>query len=106
MADNAKSNGHGSNGNGRRSARGMSGKEAVEQVRQELPDLLGKPIESVLGLEREDGVWRVTVQVVELSRIPSTTDVLGCYVVNLDGDGELAGYRRTRRYQRNQADED
>jgi Gas vesicle synthesis protein GvpO len=86
---------------------GLSGREAIERVRQELPALLGRPIEAVLGLERdEDSGWRVTVQVVELSRIPPTTDVLGSYAVTLDRRGELVGYRRNRRYHRNQADED
>jgi hypothetical protein len=86
---------------------GLSGREAIERVREELPSLLGRPIEAVLGLERdEDSGWKVTVQVVELSRIPSSTDVLGAYAVALDSDGELVGYRRSRRYHRNQADED
>ncbi len=66
-------------------------------------------MEAVLGLEADedhDGGWHVTVSVVELSRIPNSTDVLGAYRVTLDPEGELAGYRRVRRYQRNQADED
>ncbi len=66
-------------------------------------------MEAVLGLEPAedgDGGWQITVSVVELSRIPNSTDVLGAYKVALDSDGELAGYRRVRRYQRNQADED
>lgn len=93
--------------NGSRSNNRLSGREIVEQVRRELPALLGRPIESVLGFERsEDSGWMVTVAVVELSRIPHTTDVLGAYAVSLDDDGELLGYRRTRRYHRNQADED
>jgi hypothetical protein len=90
-----------------RGGKGLSGPEAIEQIRRELPALLGKPIEAVLGLERdEEEGWKVTVSVVELSRIPSSTDVLGAYVVTLERDGELAGYRRSRRYNRNQADED
>ncbi len=92
-----------SNSNGK-----LSESEAIKQVRRELPQLLGRPIESVLGVERdndEDG-WKVTVAVVELSRIPSTTDVLGAYSVTLDRSGELIGYSRNRRYHRNQADED
>ncbi len=94
-----------SNGNRRRDR--LSGPEAVGRVRRELPELLGRPIESVLGFERdEDDGWRVTVQVVELSRIPHTTDVLGAYLVTLDAEGELTGYRRARRFHRNQADED
>lgn len=78
-------------------------------MRRDLPPLLGKRVETVLGLQRaedDDGGWQVTVQVVELARIPNSTDVLGAYRVELDADGELAGYRRIRRYQRNQADED
>lgn len=89
-------------GNGKFSAR-----EAVERVREDLPALLGRPVESVLGVQRgdEDG-WQVTVQVVELARIPSSTDILGAYSVELDDGGELVGYRRRRRYNRSQADED
>jgi hypothetical protein len=85
---------------------GLSGREAIERVRRDLPQLLGRPIESVLGLQRDDDDgWKVTVQVVELSRIPSTTDVLASYEVSLDQRGDVIGYRRDRRYSRNQTDE-
>ena len=85
----------------------LSGREVIERVRQDFPQLLGRPIESVLGLERDDNDgWSVMVQVVELSRIPHSTDILGAYAVTVDRDGELIGWRRRRRYHRNQADED
>jgi hypothetical protein len=93
--------------NGSRRNSRLSGREVVERVRRELPALLGHPVESVLGLEPDDGKgWHVTVQVVELSRIPHSTDVLGAYTVTLDQQGELQSYKRQRRYYRNQADED
>jgi hypothetical protein len=92
------------NGTGRT---GLSGREVIQRVRRELPELLGRPLESVLGLEPgEDGGWKATVEVVELSRIPHSTDVLGSYEVVLDREGELIEWRRTRRYYRNQADQD
>lgn len=92
------------NGN---SSGSMSAPEAIKRVRRELPELLGRPIESVLGVQRdEDDGWNVLVAVVELTRIPSSTDVLGAYAVTLDQCGELVGYSRKRRYHRNQADED
>ena len=76
-------------------------------MRQDLPALLGRRVESVLGVERnDDKLWQVTVQVVEMSRIPNSTDVLGCYVVTLDKDGELDGYKRSGRYMRGQAGDD
>ena len=87
--------------------KGISAREAVEEARSQLAELMGRPVESVLGMEREDddGGWRITVSVVELSRIPSSTDVLGSYAVRVDSSGEVVGYERTRRYRRSQADE-
>lgn len=85
----------------------MTGREAIERVRAELPELLGLQVDSILGLESADGNgWTVTAQVLELSRIPQSTDVLGAYEVTIDDHGELIGARRRRRYYRNQADED
>jgi hypothetical protein len=90
-----------------RRSNGVSGGEAIERVRRELPELLGRSIESVLGFEHDDDSgWRVTVQVVELTRVPQTTDVLGDYEATLDREGTLTGYRRIRRYHRNQVDQD
>lgn len=94
-------------GNSRSRSNGLSAGDAVRRVREELPPLLGRPVESVLGIQRdEDENWKVMVQVVELARIPNSTDILGAYSVTLDGDGELIGYERRRRYNRGQADED
>jgi hypothetical protein len=77
--------------------------ELVRAARSVLTELTGRPAESVLGLHRDDDGWKVTVEVVELPRIPRATDVIGCYVVTLDDDGELVSYERQRRYMRAQA---
>jgi hypothetical protein len=45
----------------------------------------------------------VTFEVLELRRIPETTDVLASYAVELDGDANLVSYTRVRRYQRSEA---
>ncbi len=85
---------------------GISAREALQQAREQLEEMMGRPVEAVLGMERTDDGWTVTVQVVELRRVPNSTDVLGSYAVNLDQEGDVVGYRRTRRYYRSQADED
>jgi hypothetical protein len=77
-------------------------REAVEQVQ----DLIGRPVEAVTGMERDGSKWTVTVEVVELERIPNTTDVLGKYEVTLDRSGEITSAHRTRRYYRSEAGED
>ena len=61
---------------------------------------MGKTAEGISGLQRTDDGWNVQVEVLELSRVPNTTDVLASYEVEVDGEGELMGYRRVRRYVR------
>lgn len=88
---------------GDRSADGrMSGAEAVEEAKHYLLAMVGRPSESVSGLARTENGWSVTLDVVELERIPHTTDILGSYVVELDGWGDLLACQRIRRYHRNQ----
>ena len=66
--------------------------------------LSGRRPESVISIERKNGEWLVGVEVVEVSRIPDSADVLAVYDVRLDDDGDLRSYRRTRRYARGQMD--
>jgi Gas vesicle synthesis protein GvpO len=75
------------------------GRIAAEAARQ-LVELTGKEPEGVVGLDRSDDGWKVEVEVLEVSRIPNTTDVLAMYEVEVDGKGSLQGYRRVRRYVR------
>lgn len=71
----------------------------------ELGELLGREPEGIVALERTDDGWRVGVEVLEIKRIPDTADVLAEYEVEVDGDGGLVGYRRTRRYPRGRVEE-
>lgn len=77
----------------------------VDKARRELEQLLAREVESVSGFERDDGRWRVTLEVVEVRRIPESTDVLGSYEVVLDDDRNLISFGQTRRYRRSQVEE-
>ncbi|HET8663625.1 MAG TPA: gas vesicle protein [Nocardioides sp.] len=81
-------------------ARRSSGAQMAGAARDAVQGLTGKSPETVTALERSDDGWRVAVEVLELERIPSTTDVMATYEVNLDEEGELQGYRRVHRYLR------
>jgi hypothetical protein len=72
---------------------------------RQLAELTGKDPESVSGIEPLDDGWLVTVEVIEDRRVPSSTDVLATYQIELDPDGELLAYRRTRRYSRGSGDD-
>jgi Gas vesicle synthesis protein GvpO len=80
--------------------------ELIRRAVEELVDLTGKSPEGVSAVERDGDQWIVTIDLLELSRVPETTDVLGSYEVFLSADGDLIGYRRTRRYTRSQVEEE
>lgn len=82
-----------------------SPQEIAARAVEQMQDLTGRHVEGVTGLERDGEEWTVTLEVLELERVPTTTDVLGKYEVTLDKDGDLTGIERTRRYPRAEAGE-
>lgn len=76
--------------------------ELARTAVQTVIQFTGRRPETVLGVTQDGDGWRVMVEVVEMSRIPTSTDLLGAYVVTLDEEGEVVGYERRRRYQRGQ----
>jgi hypothetical protein len=80
--------------------------KVAQSAARQLLELTGREAEGVTGLERTDDGWKVIVEVVEVRRIPDTTDVLALYEVAVDEDGDLESYRRLRRYTRGVPGED
>lgn len=87
-------------------SRPPSAGKVAEIAAGQLLELTGKDAEGVTGLERTEEGWKVMVDVVELRRVPSTTDVLATYEVEVDSSGDLQGYRRVRRFARGSAGEE
>jgi hypothetical protein len=99
-----KSSGSRKSSSSRKSSNGSPVEIAREAV-QQLQGLTGRPIEAVLGIEKDGREWAVAVEVLELERVPNTTDILGQYEVRLDNKGEIVSVRRARRYLRSQSGE-
>src|SRR2546423_540169 len=78
----------------------------IIRAKAQLEALTGRPVNGVVAVEPEDGVWRVTLELVELERIPASTNVIGRYELVVDDDGGLREFARTQRYYNNRADED
>ena len=89
--------------NGRRGSR-LTAAEAVRRAREQIEELLGRPTETISSFAADGNGWVVTVEVVELERIPPSTSMLASYEARLDAKGELVACQRVRRYARNQVD--
>ncbi|RJS97101.1 gas vesicle protein [Halococcus sp. IIIV-5B] len=76
--------------------------EVRNHVRDAAADLIGRPLDSIVEIERDgDGDdWRALVEIVERRSVPDTQDILGRYAIQLDGGGTITGYRRLDRYRR------
>jgi hypothetical protein len=99
-----RSSGRSGSGSRSSSGRGVNARDAAVRAGELLGELVDAPVEGVSGVCRTEEGWRVGVDVLELSRIPDTTSLLATYEVDLDRDGELLEYCRTRRFRRGAAD--
>ena len=78
----------------------MSGADIAKLAKDEMSKLTGLQPDSVCGLRHESDGWHVTLDMVELERIPQSSDVLDTYEAILDDQGNVVNYQRTRRFSR------
>jgi hypothetical protein len=81
-------------------------RELLKLAREQVADVTGHDVETISGFHRakNDG-WLVTVEVLELERVPNTMDLLATYAVKLSEDGDVLELERRRRYHRAAVDE-
>lgn len=77
---------------------------AISDVRDEVEhtaeDIVGHPLDGITSVYRDDGNWRVAVQVIERKGVPDTQDILGRYELTFTEDLSVDSYERTHRYRR------
>ncbi|MCW4351786.1 gas vesicle protein [Hoyosella sp. YIM 151337] len=79
--------------------------DAAQVAARNLAQLTGKEPQAVTSLAPTDEGWEVEVEVIEDHRVPSSADILALYEVQLDQEGTLLSWRRTKRYMRGRGDE-
>ena len=74
----------------------MDMKELAERAKSQLAEVTGlKPV-TVTGTYKDEQGWHVAVDMLEMSRIPPATDVLGDYEVLADENGNMLKFERKR----------
>ncbi|MEW6546658.1 MAG: gas vesicle protein GvpO [Bacillota bacterium] len=68
--------------------------QLVRAGTQKVLELTGLQLSSVTGMVREEGQWRLSLELVEKQSIPRAMDILGRYDVWVDDHGNLMGFDR------------
>lgn len=80
-------------------------RQVVARIREDFTEIVGLEAERVTGLRPTEEGWYAEVDVVELSRVPASTDVLATYEVTADVDGSVAAFECIRRFRRSEGGE-
>ena len=80
----------------------MIGMQIVKLAKEQLAELTRTKPDTVSAFFKDEQGWHVVVEMIEMKRIPESTDMLASYDLLLDEEGNLLKYRRTRRYLRAQ----
>jgi len=68
----------------------------AERAKQQLAEVTGfSPVAAVGGFKDEEG-WHITVDMLEMARLPESTDIIGTYAVLLDQDGNMVKFEKKR----------
>lgn len=81
-----------------------SASRIAAHAQEHINALTSRDVVGVTSVEPTDTGWLVQVEVLEDRRVPSSSDMLALYEAELDENGDLLAYRRTRRYVRGRAD--
>jgi Gas vesicle synthesis protein GvpO len=69
--------------------------EITERAKSQLATATNLEPLIVSGADKETDGWRLTVEMLELDRIPASQGVVGSYDVRLNDHGDLVTWRRT-----------
>ena len=74
----------------------MEIKKLAERAKSQLAEVTGlKPV-TVTGTFKDERGWHIALDMLEMVRIPTATDILGDYDVLMDEDGNMLKFERRR----------
>jgi hypothetical protein len=70
--------------------------ELAERAKSQLAEVTGLKPETVSGAFKDEQGWHIELDMLEMSRIPTATDILGNYEMIVDKNGNMLKFERKR----------
>lgn len=72
----------------------MEIKDIAEIAKKKLVELTGFSSPNVTGINNEEDIWHITVEIIEKPSEAINLEILGIYDVRVDASGNLLGFER------------
>ena len=79
-----------------------TGLQIAQHVKEQLVELTHLKPDTISGVSKDEQGWHITVEMIEMKRIPDGSDMLATYETLADDEGSLVNFHRIRRYLRQQ----
>ena len=73
----------------------MDGQQIIQRAKEQMTTLTGKKVDTISSFTNDEQGWQVAVELVEMKRLPESSDMLATYAVHLDAEGRLLNYKRS-----------
>ncbi len=70
--------------------------DVAERAKRQLAEVTGFQEGPAVASYRDAKGWHVSVDMLEMARLPDSTDLLGTYVVELDQEGSMVRFEKKR----------
>ena len=72
----------------------MEIKDITKIAKEKLVELTGFSSPNIIGINKEEDMWHITVEVTEKPSEAINLEILGIYDVRVDASGNLLGFER------------
>jgi hypothetical protein len=90
----------------RRPRKRLPGLQVFERAKEQLAVITGRSPDSVSAFAPSEDGWELTIEMVDIEKIPPTTSVMASYGVEVDDEGNILEYQLVDRYTRGQSREE
>jgi hypothetical protein len=68
--------------------------QLIQKAREQLGDMTGLELGSIVSARRDDRAWHVRVEAVEKKSLPNSQDILATYDLTMDDDANVLDFSR------------